>query len=138
MFQVGEQVIWTYQTGWGNGETRKANAWIKKVNRVKIRIDVLEKDGESWIVKTKNVLPSSLEHYPAAEKAEDGREKCCENCQAWFLGCLNGREKWKDKAIQPNHRRVRREIGEIDFVCDAFQLDPNKGRKGRVVSDGTW
>jgi hypothetical protein len=142
MFQVGEQVIWKYQTGWAGGETRQADAEVVKVNRVKVRIRVwrkiVEPLGERWIEEIKNVLPSSLESYPAAEKTEDGREKHCRECSNWFLGCLNGREKWGDKAITPNERTVKLQDGSTAFVCDAFRLDPNKARKGRVVSDGSW
>lgn len=75
---------------------------------------------------------------PLAEKAGDGREKHCRECSAWFLGCLNGRERWKDKAIMPNLHKVRLEDGTSASVCDAFQLDPNPNRKGRIVSDGSW
>lgn len=131
--KAGDCVMWRYQTGWGGGETRRADAKIIKVNRVKVRIEVLQKEGDHWVVKTKNVLPSSLEHYPAAKKSDDGRDEHCRECSAWFLGCLNGREKWGDKAVTPNHRSVRLEDGKRAFVCDAFALDPNPERKGRVV-----
>jgi hypothetical protein len=138
MFKEGDKVIWTYQTGWAGGETRQADAWVVKVNRVKVRIQLWEKVGDSFQEKVKDVLPSSLKPLPLAEKDEDGREQHCRECANWFLGCLNGRETWKDKAITPNERSVRLEDGSIASVCDAFKLDPNKGRKGRVVSDGSW
>jgi hypothetical protein len=137
-FKAGQSVKWLYQSGWGGGETRRADAKIIKVNRVKIRIEILQKEGDHWVVKTKNVLPSSLEHYPFARKSDDGRDEHCRECSNWFLGCLNGREKWKDEAITPNHRSVRIEDGTRSHVCDAFSLDPNAKRNGRVVSDGSW
>lgn len=28
----------------------------------------------------------------------------CRQCVYWFLGCLRGREKWKDKPVHPNIR----------------------------------
>lgn len=71
----------------------------------------------------------------AAKKSEDGRDEHCRECSAWFLGCLNGREKWSDKAIMPNHRQVRLEDESVSHVCDAFDLDPNPRRKGRAVID---
>ena len=73
-----------------------------------------------------------------AEWTEDGREKQCRECSAWFLGCLNGREKWSDKAVTPNYHRVRLQSGNTAGVCDAFQPDPNPKRHGRIVSDGSW
>lgn len=73
-----------------------------------------------------------------ADKTEDGREKHCRECSCWFLGCLNGRERWKDEAITPNLHKVQLEDGTVSFACDAFQLDPNPKRKGRIVSDGSW
>jgi hypothetical protein len=79
-----------------------------------------------------------MEDIKRAKKAEDGRDEHCLQCSEWFLGCLNGREKWKDKAITPNHRNVELEDGSTSSVCDAFQLDPNPKRNGRVVSDGSW
>ena len=63
----------------------------------------------------------------------DAREHHCLECASWFLGCLNGREKWKDKAIRPNLRTVTLQDGSTSQLCDAFQLDPNPKRKGRVV-----
>jgi len=53
---------------------------------------------------------------------------CCELCVHWFLGCLNGRKKWKDKAITPNQRYE----GER-MLCDAFEWDSNSERLGRAV-----
>lgn len=63
------------------------------------------------------------------------REAHCRECVNWFLGCLNGREKWKDKAVTPNYRRVRLQNGETGGLCDAFEWDPNPHRHGRVVWD---
>jgi hypothetical protein len=135
MFKAGERV--KYKAGRG-GEAHQVDAEVVKVNRVKVRIKFWQQVDRNWDEIVKNVLPSSLESYPAAEKAEDGRDKHCRECSNWFLGCLNGREKWKDKAITPNHRHVQLEDGTYSSVCDAFQLDPNPNRKGRVVSDGSW
>ena len=53
---------------------------------------------------------------------------CCELCVHWFLGCLNGRKEWKDKAITPNQRFVGDRM-----LCDNFEWDPNPERLGRVV-----
>lgn len=61
------------------------------------------------------------------------RERCCRECANWFLGCLNGRERWSDKAVRPNFQNVTLKDGTVDGVCDAFFLDPNPKRKGRVV-----
>lgn len=66
---------------------------------------------------------------------EDTREPHCLECANWFLGCLNGREKWKDKAIMPNLRDVVLRDGSKSKLCDAFYLDPNPKRKGRAVYD---
>lgn len=63
------------------------------------------------------------------------REPHCLECSNWFLGCLNGREKWKDKAITPNYHQVTLRDGTNSHLCDAFNLDPNPCRKGRVVFD---
>lgn len=73
--------------------------------------------------------------------------KHCQMCVKWFLGCLNGRQKWKDKAIQPNIRfegadgqsypRFGVDPPEDAFplrmICDAFEQDPDPQRMGRVV-----
>jgi hypothetical protein len=67
--------------------------------------------------------------------ANQAREPHCLECSNWFLGCLNGREKWKDKAITPNFRTVTLIDGTHSTLCDAFNLDPNPYRHGRVVSD---
>lgn len=63
------------------------------------------------------------------------REPECLECANWFLGCLNGREKWGDKAITPNKRYITLKDGTKGMLCDAFQLDPNPNRHGRVVFD---
>jgi hypothetical protein len=63
------------------------------------------------------------------------REHHCRECSSWFLGCLNGREKWSDKAVRPNFRWVTLQDGSTAGLCDAFQLDPNPYRKGRAVFD---
>lgn len=65
----------------------------------------------------------------------DGRVHCCTECSNWFFGCLNGREKWKDKAIMPNHREFKLESGTVESVCDAFVMHPDPCRKGRAVWD---
>jgi len=70
----------------------------------------------------------------------------CRLCVNWFLGCLNGRRKWTDKAVKPNFRyagQSGREYGEHENIpaaefplrmhCDAFTRDPDPGRLGRVV-----
>lgn len=77
-------------------------------------------------------LPQTPEviHLPAPV-----REIHCDECVNWFLGCLNGREKWGDKAITPNKRFIPLSDGTTGMLCDAFQYDPNPHRKGRVVFD---
>ena len=65
----------------------------------------------------------------------------CENCVCWFLGCLNGRKKWKDKAITPNLRCVGQSGKEYPYesspspslddyplktYCDDFDLNKKK------------
>lgn len=65
----------------------------------------------------------------------DEREPHCLECSCWFLGCLNGREKWKDEAIRPNFHWITLKDGTRGGLCDAFQLDPNPKRHGRVVFD---
>ena len=62
------------------------------------------------------------------KKYRDQGKKNCPLCVCWFLGCLNGRKKWKDKAITPNLR----DVGKRMF-CDAFEWDPNPERMGRVL-----
>lgn len=63
------------------------------------------------------------------------REPHCIECVKWFLGCLNGREKWKDKAAMPNLRQVTLSDGSQSHVCDAFEFHPDPCRKGRAVWD---
>ena len=63
------------------------------------------------------------------------REHHCRECSSWLLGCLNGREKWSDKAVKPNYRTVTLRDGSSAGLCDAFNLDPNPCRQGRVVFD---
>lgn len=63
------------------------------------------------------------------------REPHCLECVNWFLGCLNGRENWKDKAVMPNRRLVTLQNGTQEFLCDAFQFHSDPYRKGRVVYD---
>lgn len=79
------------------------------------------------------INPQDLENPQPAQETTDGREEHCIECSSWFLGCLNGREKWKDKAITPNHRTVQLKDGEKSFVCDAFKLHPDPNRRGRAV-----
>lgn len=71
----------------------------------------------------------------------------CQMCVNWFLGCLNGRNKWQDKVVQPNIRfagadgRTYPRFGDdppeeafpMRMICDAFEPDPNPERMGRVV-----
>ena len=66
-------------------------------------------------------------------EATDGRVHSCRECSSWFLGCLNGREQWKDKAIMPNLRNFTLEDGTVARVCDDFTMHPDPCRKGRVV-----
>ena len=71
----------------------------------------------------------------------------CRMCAYWFLGCLRGRKKWHDTAVQPNVRfegadgitypRYGDDPPEdalpLRMVCDGFETDPNPQRMGRVV-----
>lgn len=72
----------------------------------------------------------------------------CEKCVNWFLGCLRGREKWKDRPDTPNIRfegadgKVYAYRGgppapesayPLRVVCDGFEADPDPTRLGRVV-----
>ncbi len=71
----------------------------------------------------------------------------CLSCANWFLGCLNGRKIWKDKAIMPNLRSVGKsgkeytdeELPEdkdeypLRTFCDNFFQDPRPERQGRVI-----
>lgn len=96
-------------------------------------------DGDMNLTpEQENTLPRefSAERLIATlERARHEREPHCRECTAWFLGCLNGRETWKDKAIRPNFRNVTLRDGYIGGLCDAFQLDPNPNRHGRLVYD---
>ncbi len=71
----------------------------------------------------------------------------CLECAKWFLGCLNGREKWEDKAKTPNLRYIG-QSGKVytpdeltapedeypmRMICDDFEWDPDPNRHGRVV-----
>ena len=53
----------------------------------------------------------------------------CKECTYWFLGCLRGRQEWKDKADTPNARIVNGRLR-----CDAFEWDPDEERQGRAVA----
>jgi hypothetical protein len=71
----------------------------------------------------------------------------CEKCVYWFLGCLRGREKWKDAADTPNIRfegadgkvypykggKVPKKALPLRMVCDGFEADPDPTRLGRAV-----
>jgi hypothetical protein len=73
----------------------------------------------------------------------------CPLCVNWFLGCLNGRQNWTDKAVHPNFRFVGVSGKEYSYsirhenipgaeyplrmFCDAFEWDPKPERLGRVV-----
>ena len=74
-----------------------------------------------------------MEEIETAVLSKDGRDQHCIECYSWWLGCLNGREKWSDKAITPNKRDVLLSDGTKSVVCDAFGLHPDPERKGRVV-----
>lgn len=71
----------------------------------------------------------------------------CRLCMNWFLGCLNGRSTWKDKAVRPGFRltgQSGREYQEPDSIpgaelplrshCDEFEWGPDPERLGRVVA----
>lgn len=64
---------------------------------------------------------------------ETSRRRECRECVNWFLGCLNGREKWHDKAITPNFRHEADPDGTTRMLCDAFEFDPDPHRHGRIV-----
>lgn len=70
----------------------------------------------------------------------------CRRCANWFLGCLNGREKWADDAVRPNFRYAGQSGAEYtDYdkapgadrplrrVCDAFEWHPDPEVQGRVI-----
>lgn len=69
----------------------------------------------------------------------------CRGCVHFFLGCLNGRKKWTDKASTPNFRYAGQSGREyidppsvesefpLRCFCDAFEADPDPSRRGRVV-----
>jgi hypothetical protein len=72
----------------------------------------------------------------------------CEQCVYWFLGCLRGRKKWKDKADTPNIRLegadgkvypysgggpVPQAAMPLRMVCDGWTADPDPTRMGRAV-----
>lgn len=64
------------------------------------------------------------------------RPRTCGECDKWFLGCLNGREKWKDPAVMPNLRTEVDEDGTVRRLCDAFEFFPmpdGELRNGRIV-----
>ncbi|MEN8134292.1 MAG: hypothetical protein ABFS18_01980 [Thermodesulfobacteriota bacterium] len=80
--------------------------------------------------------------------AENSVKKDCRLCACWFLGCLNGREKWEDKAITPNmvvvgqsgkvypdknYPTTETEYPLTAMFCNAFIADPRPERRGRVV-----
>lgn len=51
------------------------------------------------------------------------RKPDCDECSHWFLGCLNGRKKWRDKAKILNLRFLdKNENGGYDRMrCDEFE-----------------
>lgn len=54
----------------------------------------------------------------------------CDECCHWFLGCLNKRMTWKDKAIMPNLRFLdpNKEGGYNRTRCDDFEWRPELNR----------
>jgi len=63
------------------------------------------------------------------------RRACCTECGRFFLGCLNGRKKWKDKAITPNYRDgVDSDWwGHPSSLCDAFKWSVRGNQHGVAV-----
>lgn len=63
------------------------------------------------------------------------RKPGCSECRSCFLGCLNGRKKWKDKAITPNYRGTGYAdyFGHEDSICDAFRWTPCGRNHGVAV-----
>jgi hypothetical protein len=70
----------------------------------------------------------------------------CPLCVNWFLGCLNGRNKWADKSVKPGFCYTGQSSKEyiscadippteypLRMHCKAFIWDPNSERLGRVV-----
>ncbi len=72
----------------------------------------------------------------------------CRRCVFWFLGCLRGREQWKDKPDTPNIRfegadgnaypyrggkDLPKKAYPLRMVCDGFEADPDPERLGRAV-----
>lgn len=72
--------------------------------------------------------PNKTDPYIRADKKRHRprlflRQAGCSECSHFFLGCLNGRKKWKDEAITPNWRASGHEdyFGRQDSICDAFR-----------------
>ena len=63
------------------------------------------------------------------------RQPCCTECGRFFMGCLNGRKKWKDEAITPNYRDgVDSDWwGHPSGLCDAFKWSRLGNQHGVAV-----
>lgn len=57
----------------------------------------------------------------------------CKSYRFWFLGCLHGREEWKDKSVRPNFRVLNMYTPQAVGLCDAYEADPDPERQGRVL-----
>lgn len=88
------------------------------------------------------------EHTARLKIYQINQQPDCVLCIAWFLGCLNGRKKWKDEAVTPNYRyagQSGKEYPKADVLsipdeeyplrgyCDAFKWDTSPERLGRAV-----
>jgi protein gp37 len=67
------------------------------------------------------------------------RHKGCRECRYHFLGCLNGRTEWKDKAVTPNFRSSGHNdfFGCPDCLCDAFEWGLHSEDHGVAVEMDT-
>lgn len=63
------------------------------------------------------------------------RKPDCEECYHWFFGCLNGRDKWQDKANTPNLRFLdpNTKGGHDRMRCDAFDWRPESIRGSLIA-----
>jgi len=63
------------------------------------------------------------------------RQQACSECRSFFLGCLRGRNEWKDEPVTPNFRAT----GKVDWwhrpdhVCDGFRWNPRGDQHGVAV-----
>ena len=71
------------------------------------------------MLATKTMIPDNAINILSTGEQ---RKPDCDECEHWFLGCLNGRKKWEDKAITPNLRFLNpNQNGGYDRMrCDAF------------------